>query len=34
MRWGGEDMQRILHTYVDRMGWVMVFAALIIYFSL
>ena len=33
MRWGGEDMQRILHKYIDRLGWVMVIAALIIYFS-
>ena len=34
MRWGGEGMQRILHAYIDRLGWVMVLAVLIIYFSL
>ena len=34
MRWGGEGMQRILHNYIDRLGWVMVLAVFIIYFSL
>jgi len=34
MRWGGEGMQRILHAYIDRLGWVMVLAVLVIYFSL
>jgi membrane protein YqaA with SNARE-associated domain len=34
MRWGGEGMQRILHNYIDRLGWIMVFAVLILYFSL
>jgi membrane protein YqaA with SNARE-associated domain len=34
MRWGGEGMQRILRDYIDRLGWVMVFAVLIVYFSL
>jgi membrane protein YqaA with SNARE-associated domain len=34
MRWGGERMQRILHDYIDRLGWVMVVMVLVIYFSL
>ena len=34
MRWGGAGMQRVLRDYIDRLGWVMVFAVFIIYFSL
>lgn len=34
MRWGGEGMQRILRDYIDRLGWLMVFAVVVIYISL
>jgi membrane protein YqaA with SNARE-associated domain len=33
MAWGGERMEKLLHRYVDRLGWILVivFLALIIY---
>jgi len=34
MRWGGEPMERMLHNYVDRVGWVLVALVLIIVVSM
>ncbi len=35
MAWGGERMERVLHRYVDLLGWVMVvvFVVVILYFK-
>lgn len=33
MQWGGARMERVLRRYIDRLGWVMVLAALIAYFA-
>ncbi len=33
MQWGGARMERVLRQYIDRIGWVMVLAALIAYFA-
>ncbi len=33
MQWGGARMERVLRQYIDRIGWVMVLAALIAYFT-
>lgn len=33
MQWGGARMERVLRRYIDRIGWVMVLAALIAYFA-
>ncbi len=32
MGWGGERMEALLHRYVDTIGWVLVFAVLLVYF--
>ncbi|MCP5142458.1 MAG: DedA family protein [Chromatiales bacterium] len=32
MRWGGERMERTLREYIDRIGWVVVIAAIAAYF--
>ncbi len=34
MRWGGERMQSLLRSYVDRIGWAMVVLAVVLYFAL
>lgn len=34
MQWVGARMERVLRRYIDRIGWVMVLAALIAYFAL
>ncbi|MGE0081283.1 MAG: YqaA family protein [Thiohalomonadaceae bacterium] len=34
MRWGGERMQQLLRTYVDRIGWATVVLAVVLYFAL
>ena len=34
MRWGGEPMERALRRYIDRIGWVLIVAAIIAYFAL
>lgn len=34
MRWGGERMQQVLRTYMDRIGWVTVVLAVVLYFAL
>lgn len=34
MRWGGERMQHLLRTYVDRIGWATVALAVVLYFAL
>ncbi len=33
MQWGGARMERVLRQHIDRIGWVMVLAALIAYFA-
>ncbi len=33
MQWGGARMERVLRQYIDRIGWIMVLAALIAYFA-
>ena len=33
MAWGGERMERLLRRYVDRIGWLLVAAAAILYFA-
>lgn len=33
MYWGGERMEQSLHRYVDRLGWLVVVAVIIIYIS-
>ena len=32
MAWGGAKMERVLHVYIDRLGWLIVALALIGYF--
>jgi membrane protein YqaA with SNARE-associated domain len=34
MRWGGERMERALHDYIDRLGWITLIAAVVVYFAL
>ena len=34
MRWGGERMQSLLRSYVDRIGWATVVLAAVLYFAL
>ncbi|MCU7919667.1 MAG: DedA family protein [Candidatus Thiodiazotropha sp. (ex Epidulcina cf. delphinae)] len=34
MAWGGERMERALHRYVDRLGWLLVIAFLLLIFLL
>ena len=34
IRWGGERMNNMLRTYIDRMGWMIVLLAVIIYLIL
>lgn len=34
MRWGGERMERLLRNYIDRIGWIVVIAAVVAYFAL
>lgn len=34
MRWGGERLESILHSYIDRIGWLMVLAIIVGYFLL
>jgi membrane protein YqaA with SNARE-associated domain len=34
MAWGGERMERALHRYVDRLGWIMVVASILFFFFL
>jgi membrane protein YqaA with SNARE-associated domain len=31
MRWGGERMERALHEYIDRIGWLIIIVAVAIY---
>ncbi len=33
MQWGGARMERVLRQYIDRIGWVLLLAALIAYFA-
>lgn len=33
MRWGGERMERTLRSYIDRIGWILIFAVVILYFT-
>ncbi|MCW9024510.1 MAG: DedA family protein [Gammaproteobacteria bacterium] len=34
MVWGGEKMEKALRRYIDRIGWIMVVAVIIAYFTL
>lgn len=34
MRWGGARMEHVLRTYMDRIGWVTVVLAVVLYFAL
>jgi len=31
MRWGGEPMERALHEYIDRIGWLIIIVAVAVY---
>ena len=31
MRWGGEPMERALHEYIDRIGWLIIIVAVMVY---
>ena len=33
MRWGGERMEKTLRLYIDRIGWVLILAVVIAYFT-
>jgi membrane protein YqaA with SNARE-associated domain len=33
MRWGGERMEKTLRAYIDRIGWVLILAVVIAYFT-
>ena len=33
MRWGGEKMEKTLRVYIDRIGWVLILAVVIVYFT-
>jgi membrane protein YqaA with SNARE-associated domain len=34
MAWGGERMEKLLHRYMDRLGWLIVFLFVVLYLSL